>query len=294
MLINAAIEGLQIGSPNQFFIGNSVKQYVVFNINIGNEAVEKDIHPVFVQERFQRLGEASGPSHGILVFSIEAEIAEGEEGGGIGEKVLGDDVDQGAVFGEPLQVGNNRLIQPVDLPDGPHVSHEPGQQCFSDIPEILVVIKKERIVNAVQYVHVAGDFPDFRHDQLNVANTFRKQLLKHLLILNQALCIRNDHLLISNCKGDQASHPRHLDSQLLEHGKDDAGIFYGTDALAVDKAIAIEGVDQPAHPILLFTEQLRKSRTCTVGSCSQACNAASHHYHIIGFLHAVLPHSNSR
>ncbi|MPM15798.1 hypothetical protein SDC9_62170 [bioreactor metagenome] len=101
--------------------------------------------------------------------------------------MLTDHVDQRFALGKLPQIGFNRFVEARGFFDVDGIFQKPRQKCFGNVLQIVKIVEKERVFNAVQHVHIFHDAPDFLHDALNLRPLIGKLREEQISIFAQAL-----------------------------------------------------------------------------------------------------------
>ena len=95
------VEPLQIRGPDQLpvliDIAPGIHRLVSSGVNACNCGLAPDFSAVSQRKLLQGFGQSTGSAPGVAIIKVEAKIAQSERGGGLLEKVLGNDVQQSLI-----------------------------------------------------------------------------------------------------------------------------------------------------------------------------------------------------
>ena len=172
----------------------------------------------------------------VAVIEIQGEVAQREEGRCLLEEVLLDHVQQGLVVGELREVLVDGEGEPRDLRHRQGVLDHPGQDGLDNIRGVALEVEEERVVDAVQDVHVVHDPAHLADDPGHVLPVVREVLRQQGLVVREAFLRGGLHHLRANSDGDRTREELDVDPQLPEHRVHDSRALDGPDAGVEEEA----------------------------------------------------------
>ncbi len=218
----------------------------------------------------QFLDEAACAALWIEVILEEAEVAESKISRRIGEEVLGDDVEQRRVAGEPLQVGHHSHIFLRYPGHCQQIFEHPREDVFYKIIPVFFDVEEQGIVDPILDIDILGDLHNVFDDLRYFACRFGVEVFQQLFVFHQAFGGFDVDNLIFNAEGDMVFHKFDFEPQFFQHGEQYTRIFKCPDAPIKHKAVFGEGIDQSPAVMFFFQQQHAGAVFRKVGGCGQA------------------------